>query len=144
MSPPSTPCAPAAASTHGGRSSGEAAQESLHLGGPRTCLPPRPDPVPESAVSPCGGSGPGGLLPRYMTCRDVARHLGISPSRVQAWVERGELVGVCVSISATSRRRQYRIAREALELFIEGRSTRPRPSTPAPRRSGPLRYKRIV
>ncbi len=68
--------------------------------------------------------------PTLMTPYEVAERFRVSTSRVQSWIERGELQAVLVSVSAKSKKPQYRIHPDAVEAFEQARLTQ----APAPRR----------
>lgn len=59
---------------------------------------------------------------RWLTPPAVARQLGVDPSKVIAWLRRGELVGVNVADRVGGRPR-YRVDPEQLALFLQRRST---------------------
>lgn len=76
---------------------------------------------------------------RWMTPPEVAKRLGICPSRVIGWLRSGELLAVNLS---DGRRPRYRISPEELTRFLASRSTAPlpRPARRKPRPSEPSYY----
>jgi hypothetical protein len=59
--------------------------------------------------------------PPYYQPSDIADILSVPASRVREWIRRGELAAVQVSVSAKSRRPQYRVPADALERFEASR-----------------------
>ena len=56
------------------------------------------------------------------TVEDVAKHFGIGRHKVFRWIDEGELEAVDIA-SPESIRRQLRISDEAIEAFMQRRST---------------------
>jgi excisionase family DNA binding protein len=70
-------------------------------------------------------------LSRGRTPPEVAKELGVEPSKIIAWIRQGELRAINVATRPTGRPR-YRIDEEAIEEFLHRRATKP--PTPAPPR----------
>jgi excisionase family DNA binding protein len=69
----------------------------------------------------------------FLTPPEVANRLGVEPAKVISWIKRGELVAVDL-VERTGGRPRYRIRREALEQFLERRSTKPPEPAPVRKR----------
>lgn len=69
--------------------------------------------------------------PRWRTPPAVADELGVATSKISKFIASGELVAVNVAAS-TSTRPRWRISQEALDVFLDGRSSKP--VVQAPRR----------
>jgi len=76
---------------------------------------------------------------RWLSPPQVAEQLGIDPGKVIAWIRAGQLAAVNVAENVGGRPR-YRIAPEALESFLAGRSTTPQPK-PARRKAATFKRK---
>jgi excisionase family DNA binding protein len=72
---------------------------------------------------------------RFSTPPQVAKLLGVGVEKVKAFIDRGELVAV--NLSMGSHRPRWRIAPEALQAFLKSRSNHPKPA-PKPKRRSPL------
>ncbi len=84
------------------------------------------------AVVIAATKSPGDLA---MTPPQVAKKLGVRPSRVLTWIKAGQLKA---SNLATGNRPRYRVMAEDLEAFL--RSREPQPKPPKTRRSRPSRF----
>jgi hypothetical protein len=69
----------------------------------------------------------------YLTPPQIARRLGVKPSKVNGWVNSGELVGIDVS-ERRSNRPRWRISPESFAAFLAARSSRPATLTTSHRR----------
>ena len=65
------------------------------------------------------------------TTKYAAAFLFVSPDRILDLVHAGDLVAVDVSTSPNARRKSWRFTDEALQAFIETRSTQPKQAKPA-------------
>jgi excisionase family DNA binding protein len=74
----------------------------------------------------------------YLTVSKIATNLGIRRGKVLGWISRGELVAVNIA-DKTGGRPRWRIAREAFDSFMAGRSCRA--PEPQPRRRSRLTQK---
>lgn len=60
----------------------------------------------------------------YIGVKEISESLGVKLDVVYLWLNSGELRGVNVAERRTTRPR-WRVSREALDAFLEGRSSRP-------------------
>lgn len=60
---------------------------------------------------------------RTFSIDEISELLGVSGETVRAWIARGELVAVNVSLNRSSRKPRYRIRESDLSVFLEGRAT---------------------
>src|SRR5262245_46356782 len=72
----------------------------------------------------------------YLTPREVAKLLRVSPEKALGWVHRGELRAVNVSDRARPR---YRVSQDDLAAFLKGREVQPQPVRPRQQRQEPER-----
>lgn len=70
---------------------------------------------------------------RTYTTAEVAEFLKVSPDKILAWINSGELEGIDVS-SRGSRKRRFRVTNDALQAFLRLRATRPAPKPTRRRR----------
>lgn len=71
---------------------------------------------------------------RWLTPPEIARQLGIDPSKVVAWIRRGELVAANLAEHRGGRPR-FRVSPDALQQFLVGRQTTPEPKPVRRRRA---------
>jgi hypothetical protein len=72
---------------------------------------------------------------RWLTPPEIARKLGVDPSKIVGFIRRGELVAANLAEHRGGRPR-YRVSPEALQQFLVGRQ-----ATPAPK---PVRRRRAT
>ena len=73
------------------------------------------------------------VCPReYLTASEAAALLRVRTSKVLAWLRSGELRGFDLSEKPGKGRARWKISRDDLQAFLEGRQ--PKPVTPTPRR----------
>jgi len=60
----------------------------------------------------------------YMTPREIAKLLRVSPDKALGWIRRGKLKAVNVSDSFRPR---FRVSREDLDVFLKAREVQPPP-----------------
>lgn len=70
---------------------------------------------------------------RMLTPYDVAETLGVSFATVMSWIRDGELIAVCASRNAKSKKPRFRIDATAFETFKASRQPIP-PATKSTRR----------
>jgi hypothetical protein len=87
-----------------------------------------------------GTSATTGARGRGFTVADVAAKYRVSPDKVRAWINRGELAAVNVA-SARCGRPQLRVTPEALANFARARAAaEPRPAPRRRRRAAEIDY----
>ena len=76
--------------------------------------------------------------PTYLTPPAIASQLGVDPTKVIGWINRGELRAVNVAANpATAKRARWRVAKDDLENFLDARAAQPVRSVHKKRRLRP-------
>jgi hypothetical protein len=80
-----------------------------------SCPPPADDELPRRGYTP----------------NELARRLRVSPDRVRAWINRGELAAI--NTADRGARPRFVVLPDQLAAFIEGRRPAPPPDRPRPK-----------